>query len=99
MVLAMLKRKISDLLSQLKNLTVNRVCYLIRSTALDAIPKALAKRYEFKEWNHSAAILAGDFPEQWADLLECLGNFCLRKSVIMVGGGGRSQIPMQLDGC
>lgn len=62
------------------------------------IPDDLARRYRFQEWNHAAAILAGDFPDQWADITGCLSNFCLKKSAIIVGGGGRSQIPQQLDG-
>jgi len=66
--------------------------------SLALIPADLAKRYQFKEWNHAAAILAGDFPEQWADLLGCLASFRLKKSVIVIGGGGRSQIPVELDG-
>jgi hypothetical protein len=66
--------------------------------ALDAIPRDLARRYRFQEWNHATAILAGDFPEQWADLLGCLRTFCLRRSEIVIGGGGRSRIRMQLDG-
>jgi hypothetical protein len=65
---------------------------------LDAIPAPLAARYKFKEWNHAATVLAGDFPQQWGDLLKCLKGFCLKKSAIVAGGGGRSQIPMQLDG-
>jgi hypothetical protein len=65
---------------------------------LEAIPKELFPRYLFQEWNHAAAILAGDFPDEWADLLACLKAFCLKKSDIVVGGGGRSQIPIQLDG-
>jgi restriction endonuclease BglII len=65
---------------------------------LDTIPKPLADRYKFKEWSHAAAILAGDFSEQWADLIGCLESFHLKKSAIVIGGGGRSQIPMQLDG-
>jgi hypothetical protein len=65
---------------------------------LEAIPKKLAQRYKFKEWNHAAAILSGDFPEQWADLLGCLNRFKLKKSAIVISGGGRSQIPMELDG-
>ncbi|MGH7213232.1 MAG: BglII/BstYI family type II restriction endonuclease [Tepidisphaeraceae bacterium] len=64
----------------------------------DLIPVNLTKRYRFQEWNHAAAILAGDFPEQWADITGCLSTFCLKKSAIIVGGGGRSQIPQQLDG-
>jgi len=65
---------------------------------MDTIPNVLLKRYRFKEWNHAAAILATDFPEQWSDLLGCLREFHLKKSAIIVGGGGRSQIPQQLDG-
>ena len=65
---------------------------------LDGIPIDLAERYRFKEWNHAAAILAGDFPEQWEDVMGCLRAFTLRKSAIIVGGGGRSQIPIELDG-
>ena len=65
---------------------------------LDAIPQDLRNRYCFQDWNHAAAILAGDFPDQWADLLGCLSAFCLKRSAIVVGGGGRSQIPQELDG-
>jgi hypothetical protein len=64
---------------------------------LEAIPGDLLARYQFKEWNHAAAILAGDFPNEWADLLGCLESFTLKKSVIVIGGGGRSQIPIELD--
>jgi len=66
--------------------------------SLDLIPEKIAVRYRLQEWNHAAAILAGDFPNEWADLLGCLDHFCLRHSAIMVGGGGRSQIPIDLDG-
>lgn len=66
--------------------------------ALDSIPPGIAARYRFKEWNHAAAILVTDFPDQWADILGCLTAFCLKKSDITVGGGGRSQVPIRLDG-
>lgn len=66
--------------------------------SLDSIPVKVAERYRFKEWNHAAAVLAGDFSEQWADILGCLAAFTLRKSAITIGGGGRSQIPIELDG-
>jgi hypothetical protein len=65
---------------------------------LDCIPADITARYQFKEWNHATSILAGDFPEQWSDLLGCLRAFTLRKSAITIGGGGRSQIPIELDG-
>jgi Restriction endonuclease BglII len=79
-------------------LTNPAVSGLIPAMGLNAIPKSLQDRYRFQEWNHAAAILAGDFPEQWADLLGCLDSFKLKKSAIVVGGGGRSQISMELDG-
>lgn len=63
----------------------------------DAIPKNLA-RYRFQEWRHATSILAHDFPQEWGEIVGCLGAFRLRKSAIVIGGGGRSQIPEQLDG-
>jgi Restriction endonuclease BglII len=65
---------------------------------LNAMPDNLTNRYRFKEWSHAAAILAGDFPEEWADIVGCLRAFTLRKSAIRAGGKGRSQIPIALDG-
>jgi hypothetical protein len=67
--------------------------------SLELIPVDLTERYQFKEWNHAAAILAGDFPTEWDNLLGCLKSFRLKKSTITVGGGGRSQIPVEIDGC
>jgi hypothetical protein len=64
----------------------------------DFVPVDLITRYRFREWNHAGAILAGDFPSQWNDLLECLRAFTLRRSWITVGGGGRSEVPIFLDG-
>jgi hypothetical protein len=66
--------------------------------SLELIPADLASRYQFKEWNHAGAILSGDFPAEWSDLLGCLASFRLKKSTIVVGGKGRSQIPIELDG-
>lgn len=66
--------------------------------AISAIPRELTDRYHFKEWNHAAAIMAGDFPNEWEDLLGCLESFTLKRSAIVVGGGGRSMIPVELDG-
>src|SRR5690606_17624223 len=66
--------------------------------ALDVIPEKLRERYRFKEWKHASSILSVDFPEQWDDILNCLQRFCLRRSAIVVGGGGRSQVSQELDG-
>ena len=66
--------------------------------ALDLIPKALRKRFLFEERGHATAILAGDFQEEFAEMLACLHAFTLRKSHILAPGGGRSQIPITIDG-
>jgi Restriction endonuclease BglII len=65
---------------------------------LDLIPKRLRNKYRFEEREHACAILAGDFPSEWKDLLDCLDAFSLRRSYIVKGGGGRSDIPQVIDG-
>lgn len=65
---------------------------------LDLIRQSVLNRYRIEERKHACAILAADFPDQWADLLDCLDAFVLKKTWIMVGGGGRSEIPKFLDG-
>ena len=65
---------------------------------LETTPQDLLDRYRFKEWNHASSILATDFPREWEDIVGCLRSFKLRHSSIVIGGGGRSEIPLQLDG-
>ena len=65
---------------------------------VDLIPKSLRAKYRFEERQHACAILARDFPHEWRDILECLETFVLKKSYIVKGGGGRSDIPQVLDG-
>ncbi len=66
--------------------------------SINIIPPTLLDRYRFEDRNHACGILASDFPGEWQDILDCLDQFALKKSWIMVGGGGRSHIPVQLDG-
>ncbi len=65
---------------------------------LELIPETLRGKYHFEEREHACSILAGDFASEWRDLLDCLGDFTLKRSAITVGGGGRSQVPIELDG-
>jgi hypothetical protein len=65
---------------------------------VELIPAVLRKRFRFDERNHATAILASDFPGELADLIDCLSAFTLKRSEIMVSGGGRSSIPITLDG-
>lgn len=66
--------------------------------ALDLIPSRLRNRFRFEERHHATSILASDFAEEFNDILLCLDAFKLKKSSIVVPGGGRSSIPIELDG-
>ena len=66
---------------------------------LENVPPKLATRLRLQSGSRSPAVFSWrlaflDGP----DLLGCLKSFWLKKSSIIVGGGGRSQIPQQLDG-
>lgn len=65
---------------------------------LDLIPATHQARYRFEERDHACAILARDFPSEFADLMDCLAAFTLKKSDILTPGGGRSPIPIAIDG-
>jgi hypothetical protein len=64
---------------------------------LDTIPEEIRRKYHIEERGHACAILAGDFGNEFADIVACLQSFRLRKSHILAPGGGRSQIPITLD--
>src|SRR4051794_27373391 len=65
---------------------------------LPLIPKDLQKRFEFAERDHALAILSTDFPTEFKELLDCLRAFKLQRSHILTPGGGRSPIPIAIDG-
>jgi hypothetical protein len=65
---------------------------------IELVPEALRARFRFDERNHATAVLASDFPNEFADILVCLGAFTLKRSDIIVGGKGRSAIPIAIDG-
>jgi hypothetical protein len=65
---------------------------------LDLIPNALHTKFKFDERDHACAILARDFPVEFKELLDCLKSFNLKKSDILTPGGGRSPIPIAIDG-
>ncbi|MEI6099803.1 MAG: BglII/BstYI family type II restriction endonuclease [Alphaproteobacteria bacterium] len=62
------------------------------------LPAFIFSHYECHEWKHASAILSQDFPAEWADLLELLSTFRLRKSWITQGGGNKSQLSSFIDG-
>ena len=64
---------------------------------LDLIPEHLRQRFHFDEREHACAILVSDFPDEFADILDCLDTFRLRRSYIATPGGSRSQVPITID--
>ena len=65
---------------------------------LNLISGTLRGKYRFEERDHACAILAQDFPQEFADLMDCLSAFALKKSAILTPGGGRSPISIAIDG-
>ena len=65
---------------------------------IDLVPVGLRERFFFHERHHSISILSNDFPNEFTDLIDCMGAFRLRKSAILEAGGGLSRIPKAIDG-
>ena len=59
---------------------------------LDLLPKDIRDLYECHEWKHACAILATDFPDEFADIIAALRAFRLRKSMILEAGKNISPI-------
>lgn len=66
-------------------------------THLNRLPLFIREHYECHEWRHASAILAGDFPDEWDDLMALLASFRLRREWIAKGGGSKSQVSGFID--
>lgn len=66
--------------------------------AVDLLPQFIRAHYEVHEWRHACAVLLSDFPNEWRELLEVLGEFRLYRSEVAVPGGQRSPIAHRIDG-
>jgi hypothetical protein len=60
--------------------------------AIDLVPSDLRSKYEIHEWKHACAVLEGDFPSEWQDIIGVLRNFRFRTSDITARGGGLSLV-------
>ena len=63
----------------------------------DLLPKTIRRDYEVQESKHACAVLCHDFPEEWANIIDVLSCFKLKKSEIAAPGGGKSLISSFLD--
>ncbi|HGM7682077.1 TPA: BglII/BstYI family type II restriction endonuclease [Pseudomonas aeruginosa] len=65
--------------------------------AIDSLPSFIKENYQHLEVNHATAILKNDFPSEWADMVDMLTNFRLRRSEVLAPGGRKTTIASQLD--
>lgn len=61
------------------------------------VPKDIAANYEIHEWGHASAVLKGDFPNEWRDILDTLRGFRFKRSDISTPGGRKSTIADRID--
>lgn len=64
---------------------------------VELLPKFIRTNYEVHEWKHACAILAGDFPSEWKDVMDLLTEFRLCKSWIEEAGGRKSKVATAID--
>lgn len=60
--------------------------------AIELIPEPIRTNFEIREWKHACAVLKGDFPTEWDELLDILGRFRLKASDVRAAGGGLSPV-------
>jgi hypothetical protein len=65
--------------------------------SIEHLPAFIRNNYEVHEWKHACAVLKTDFPQEWKDVIGVLTAFRLKKSHIVVGGGGKSKVSQSLD--
>lgn len=65
--------------------------------SVNLLPEFIRSNYEVHETKHSCAILKGDFPEEWRDLVEMLTEFRLLESYVSTPGGRKSQVSSFID--
>lgn len=64
----------------------------------DMFPRDIRDNYDLHQWRHACAILAKDFPEELADIIDTLSRFRLKKSWITVGGKNKLEISSWIGG-
>lgn len=59
---------------------------------INLLPDSVKANYEVHEWKHACAVLKGDFPSEWNDIVNVLSEFKLTKKHILAPGGGLSLV-------
>jgi len=61
------------------------------------LPKFVRENYYCGEWYHASAVMVGDHPNEWRDLMDALTSFRLKKSHIDKGGGRKTKLADDFD--
>lgn len=64
---------------------------------LDLIRQSVRDRFTIEERGSACAILANDFPTEFADIVDCLDAFTLTQTHLTTAGGNRSTISRDID--
>ena len=65
--------------------------------SIELLPSFVRENYEVHEWKHACAILNGDLPDEWEDIVSVLSKFRLLKSWITNPGGSKSRVSRFID--
>jgi len=63
----------------------------------DFISPDLLDKYEFYNYNHALEIITQSFPEEWANIEQCLHNFSIDVEDLKQPGGNETNIPKKFD--
>ena len=61
------------------------------------IRSELLNRFEFQNYGHASEILSEAFPEEWADIQDCLASLKISVSDLTEAGGNETAIPKKFD--
>lgn len=63
----------------------------------DRVPSFVKENYYCGEWHHASAVMLGDHPCEWQDLMDALSAFRLKRSYISSGGGRKTKLANDFD--
>jgi hypothetical protein len=67
-------------------------------STLHLVPADIRELYDVHEWRNAAGVLSTACPGEWADIIDVLRSFRLRRSYLTVPGGNRGPIAIAIDG-
>lgn len=63
----------------------------------DYIAADLLNKFEFYNYNHALEIITQAFPEEWAEIVECLRALTITTADLQQEGGNETSIPKKFD--